>query len=258
MPRFDPPDQNDANDPHDGEDRNEQYHADDQQEPQDDDGQVDGQDKGRDDHEGRGAPNEPDARRPAPLTPEEEERIVDAVRRGMSMRANAADPNIKGTLEQVRRVVRRKRRDDPAFDAMMRKRNRRPAPVDQTIAVLASDAAADELTPPGVFVDAGVPRDAVKFCTFASSPTETFHMFRTPAGSVIPVRVGARGRRSTQARGAGSAKRGRAARPRWWLLAGRSTVLILLLIALLVAAFWKPRTAALAAPPTVAERVNDG
>jgi hypothetical protein len=250
MPRFDPPDQNDANDPHDGEDKNEHDDEDHQGEPQ--------QDDGRDDHEDRGAPNEPDAQRPAPLTPKEEERIREAVSRGMPMRAVAADPNIRGSLEQVRRVVRRARQDDPAFEARLLRRSWRPASLDQTIAVLASDAAADELTPPGVFVDAGVPRDAERFCRFATSPTETFHLFRTPDGSVIPVRVGGRERRPTRARRAGSAARRRAVRRQWRLLAAVAMALLVVLIALLLAAPWKARAAALAMPPTAVERVNDG
>lgn len=250
MHEIEPPDPHDENDP---EAQNEPRHEDRQQDEQ--------QDKDQDEQQAHndGHPtNEQDAPRPAPLTPGQAERILDAVTRGMSLRAVAADPNIRGTFEQVRRVVRRARQANPRFEERLPKRSWRPAPVDQTIAVLDSDAPADELTPPAVFVDAGVPAEAVRISQFATSPTDTIHLFRLPDGTVIPVRVESRERRPARARGPGSAMRKRAARRQWRPIAAGATALLVVLIALLVAASWKALAEGAAPPPTAVERVKRG
>lgn len=246
MRDIEPPDPHDENDPSS------------QNEPRDEDEQQDQEPDEQHEHHDRDAPDESDDQRPGSLTLEEEERILDAVARGMCMRAVTDDPNIRGTYEQVRRVVRRARQNDPRFGERTLKRSRKPAPADQIIAVLESDAASAELTPPAVFVDAGVPRDAVRFCKFPASPTRTIHLFRTPDGTVIPVLVESRERRPLRARGGGTATRRRDARRRRRLLVAAAAALLLVLVALWVASPWKSRTAGLAVQPAGIERVNGG
>ena len=128
-------------------------------------------------------------RRSSPLTPDEEAAILHAVTVGRrTQRSVGADPSIKGSHDQVRRVVDKAVRADPSLLEQY-PHLKRPADALRVLEVAASDDAELRATVADALAAAGITNADVRIVSGFTRVREQYRVTRDSDGCAAVVRV---------------------------------------------------------------------